>query len=42
MMLKYIITVFNLTSALSFKTKQLDNRPCRDGVSPSVFRSTLN
>ena len=34
----YIITVFNLKSALSFKTKLPGNRTCGDGV----FRCTLN
>ena len=40
MMLKniYIVTVFNLTSALSFKTKQPGNRTCGDGA----FRCPLN
>ena len=38
----YILTVFNITSALSFKTKQPGNRTYGDGVFPSVFRCTLN
>ena len=38
MLKKYIITVFNITSALSFKTEQPRNRTCGDGV----FRCTPN